>query len=220
MNGDVDYIEDATEMLLEALDDEDVEVDDDSAEELARQLWSECLAASEQWVDDVTDVDRVVEAFEELEERGIAYGIFMDWSDIQPVEPDRGRVLIWVNEWENLSHEEVRDLRIGYTGTGAPDDEVAAELVAPCATPACRRGVPRTTTSRSRCSGRCISRAATTSDPARPGAPVDSGAPDGHTGAHGPAQPGPRRPPAPGRAPHRRAQRRPPRPRRGRPRRR
>ena len=127
-NVDVDVDRDLDPDAPEDTDDPDADLEE-LAEELATHVWRECREIAQAWDGETTDADRVLTAFVALEERRIAVGLFTDWSDIEPRA--RGGVLIWVNEWENLSHDEQRPLRIGYVAYDeATDAEIASDLVA------------------------------------------------------------------------------------------
>ena len=126
--GDMGNLEEAEEYLLEAL--EDADEDATPADEVVRHLWTECHHLAQQWEDEQTDVDRLMDAFEHLVDQDISCGLFTDWASLELTDEDKGGVLVWVNAWEDLSHEEPRDLIIGYTGTGASDEEVGDALVA------------------------------------------------------------------------------------------
>lgn len=125
---DVDGHHDLAPDAPEDTDDPDADLEE-LAEELAAHVWQNCREIAQTWDNETTDADRVLTAFSALQERRIAAGMFTDWADIEPRE--RGGVLIWVNDWENLSHEEQRPLRIGYVAYDeATDAEIASDLVA------------------------------------------------------------------------------------------
>lgn len=125
---DVDDARDLDPDAPEDTDDPDADLEE-LAEELAAHVWQNCREIAQAWDDETTDADRVLTAFSALQERRIAVGMFTDWADIEPRE--RGGVLVWVNDWENLSHEEQRPLRIGYVAYDeATDAEIASDLVA------------------------------------------------------------------------------------------
>lgn len=127
-NADVDVDRDLDPDAPEDTDDPDADLEE-LAEELATRVWRECREIAQAWDDETTDADRVLTALAALMERRIAAGVFADWADLEPRE--RGGVLIWVNEWENLSHEEQRPLSIGYVAYDeATDGEIASDLVA------------------------------------------------------------------------------------------
>lgn len=129
MTGDIDELEDAVDLIIEGLEGTEDEIEEDAAEQLATRIWAECAQTAEEWAEDTTDVDKVMTAFEALAEKDIVVGLYTDWPSLELSDEDRGGVLVWVNEWENLSHEEVRSLRIGYMGMAEDDDTIGAELV-------------------------------------------------------------------------------------------
>lgn len=132
--GDIVFLNDAGELLAEALGDEGllpVGVEDPAlvAVPVAEQIWRHCEATAEAWADEHTDADRVIEAFESLAERGIVAGVFVDFADLELTDEYPGGVLIWVNEWENLDPRERRDLSIQFTGLGESDEIIGRALV-------------------------------------------------------------------------------------------
>lgn len=123
---DSDFLTDDIEML--GLDSED-DVED-LAEAVAKAISSDAEELAQAWKDETTDADRVVAAFAELRGQGIAAELYVDWGDLGAHDADHGGALIWVNTWENLSHEKVRDLHIAYVGAHDNDDEVRDAVTA------------------------------------------------------------------------------------------
>lgn len=129
MTGDLVDLEEAVELLVESASDEDHELDDEVAEELVTHLWRECHQTAHAWADQITDVDRVIAVLEALAESDVKVGLYTDWADLELTDQDPGGVLVWVNEWENLSWTASSDLRISYQGREATDAELAAGLI-------------------------------------------------------------------------------------------
>lgn len=132
--GDIIFVSEAEEHFLEGVENEGLLPDgvDDAADiagPLVGQIWRWCETTAQDWAGEHTDVDRVIEAFENLAERGIAAGVFVDFADLELDETFPGGVVIWVNEWENLDPRERCDLTITFAGLAEPDGTIGRALV-------------------------------------------------------------------------------------------
>jgi hypothetical protein len=137
LTGEILDPDDAQELLVEYLDDEDddelpeafvaaLEADADAATlELVRVIWESAAEAAYEWVDEATDTDRFFTALDELEDEDIDAGVFTDHADVPQREGQRGAVVLWVNAWEEFDEQAPVDVLLTVRG-GELEDEVAA----------------------------------------------------------------------------------------------
>ncbi|WP_143336745.1 DUF6891 domain-containing protein [Corynebacterium pacaense] len=135
LNGDILDPEDAYDHLEEVLEDEDPgELPGDIGDlavDIVNALWEEAFALADGWAEETTDVDRLVAAFEDLiDNHDIDAGIFTDHASIQARPGQRGVALVWVNAWEELSHESTTGLAVTTASRSedVSDDAIAAEV--------------------------------------------------------------------------------------------
>ncbi|OYN89488.1 DUF6891 domain-containing protein [Parenemella sanctibonifatiensis] len=130
LTGEADELEDVEAFLAGGLTGAGAPADEDSdPDDLAAQLWSECYELASEWEDLQTDVDRLADAFEILEDSGVQCRLFSNWDDVTITARHRGAVLVSADAWRRLSPEERRPLTLTWTGGCASDRQVAKQIL-------------------------------------------------------------------------------------------
>ena len=95
---------------------------------LARHVWSNCERTARRWEGQTTDTDRLLTAFAELENAGIASGLFTDWKTMNVPQEQRGAVLVRRDDWQDLSFLRRKRLTISFMGLNGDGAEIGPEL--------------------------------------------------------------------------------------------